>query len=418
MDLFDVDPWSSNKEIDKLNSSLFGAVSQTVKTSKSRGKPLTQERRASKKKQKKLKNIENKPGTKGKENVKIKINNKQGKDTNTSLKQGGKQPTKNEVKVKKQKKKKSTSSKVEVIETNHEDGQSASFTDFLNTDQGKGIGILKKKRKSSSKRNKYKHLDDFRKAQQQDVNGTKTNKSKVDIDISAKLNSPVTTFSRNLEKSQVNEERTNEVNRDEKNKVSKDPKTSDVHVPNKDSDSPKRRKKKKKLIRNEMKDIPEINDKGGSLGSSETQKKVKGKKRKQDTSNVSDLALAPKQKKIKSSINGEEKVTLVQAKPKNIVKISTLDKKQLKEALKKESESVKKEPNPKPKELPKTKKPLSLRDRMLEQLNSARFRYINEQLYTVPGHEVRSILTYPRMFSHQPFALLIDKSDSCKRFLQ
>ncbi len=37
----------------------------------------------------------------------------------------------------------------------------------------------------------------------------------------------------------------------------------------------------------------------------------------------------------------------------------------------------------------KDKKPLSLQERMMEKLNSARFRYINKQLYTSTGKEVK-----------------------------
>ena len=73
-----------------------------------------------------------------------------------------------------------------------------------------------------------------------------------------------------------------------------------------------------------------------------------------------------------------------------IAKKSTLNLSHLGEALKQQSPKNENKPNTKAKEIGKAKKKksLSLRDRMLEQLNSSRFRYINEQLYSVPGHEV------------------------------
>ena len=300
-------------------------------------------------------------------------------------------------KVKKSKGPKSVSTKVEVIDTNCEGNGSTSFTDFLNNeteDHGNGVGIIKKKRKSSSKRNKYKHLDEFRKTQRVEANDINAKLSKVDIDLSAKLNSQVL-VPHKTDKSQGNNNYEN----------------SKVASPSKTKNLPKKKKRKHSQKNNE--NVHKIDNEKESFQSENTdhtKKKLKPKKRKQDSSGIVDVAGAPKKKKSRTSEDSNKELVRANVdlagppkkkksrtteynntelvREQNSAKKSSMNVGQLKEALKQQSPKIEKEPNTKAKEITKAKKSLSLRDRMLEQLNSARFRYINEQLYTVPGHEV------------------------------
>ena len=390
MDLFDVDTWASDKKVDELNTQLFGAITQSTRT-KTKRKGAHRDTNETEKKEKKRRT--NKGGSRAINNgeeFKVKKKRKK-KDSATTEKAIQSLETKG--KVKKSKGLNTASSKVEVIDANYEGNESTSFTDILNTeteDHGKGVGVLKKKRKSSSKRNKYKHLDEFRETQREEANDTNAKLSKVDIDLSAKLNSQVLT-SHKTDKSQSN-------NNCENGKVASPGGIKDLSKKTKHSQKnnenvhkvDNEKKKKKKLPQQNNENVHKIdneNESSVSENSNHIKERIKSKKRKQDSSDGNDLLDPPKKKKSRTTeVENKEIVNSIsKQKP---VKKSSLNIRELKEALKQQSPKIEKEPNTKAKEITKAKKTLSLRDRMLEQLNSARFRYINEQLYAVPGHEV------------------------------
>ena len=402
MDLFDVDTWASDKKVDELNTQLFGAITQSTRT-QSKRKGAHGDTNVTEKKEKKTRNNKGRSRTiSNGEEFKVKRKRKK-KDSSATEK--AIQSSEIKGKVKKSKGPKSVSTKVEVIDTNCEGNGSTSFADFLNNeteDHGNGVGIIKKKRKSSSKRNKYKHLDEFRKAQRDEANDINAKLSKVDIDLSAKLNSQVL-VPHKTDKSQDN-------NNYENSKVTSPSKTKNLPKKKKTKHSQKNNENVHKIDNENVHKIDNEKESFQSENTDHTKKKLKQKKRKQDSSAVDDVAGAPKKKKSRTTEDSNKELVRASvdlAGPPKKKKSrttedsntelvreqysaskSSLNVSQLKEVLKQQSPKIEKEPHTKAKEITKAKKSLSLRDRMLEQLNSARFRYINEQLYTVPGHEV------------------------------
>ena len=441
MDLFDVDTWASDKQVDELNTQLFGAVTDLSTRTQSKRKDSHRDINVTEKKEKKKRN--NKDSSRNiKNGEESKVRKKRKNKENSATKKAN-QSSEIKKKVKKPKALKTASAKVEVIETHCEGNESTSFTDFLNAEPGdrrKGIGVLKKKRRSSSKNNKYKHLNEFRKALQEEANKINANESKIDIDLNAKLNSRVlvpqktdkTQGIKNYEDGQVvspsgkknksmkkkakhPQKNTENVHKTDNEKESfrsenidhskikiKHPQknTENVHKIDHEkesfrSENTDHSKRKIKHPQKNTENVHRIDNKKESFRSENTdnnKKKIKPKKRKQDGSGVDDLVDPPKKKKSRTTENGNKEIIRSMPKQKNAKK-STLDVSHLKEAIKQQSPKMENERNTKTKEISKAKKNknLSLRDRMLEQLNSSRFRYINEQLYTVPGHEVSTI---------------------------
>ena len=457
MDLFDVDTWASDKQIDELNTKLFGAVTDPSTRTQSKRKGSHLDINVTEKKEKKRR--DNKGSSKTINNGEESKVRKKRKNKENSVMKKANQSSEINRKVKKPKGLKAASAKVEVIETQFEGNESTSFTDFLNAEpggHGKGKGVLKKKRRRSSKKNKYKHLNEFRKSLQEEANEINANKSKVDIDLYAKLNSQVL-VPHKTDKYQGNKNYENgnvaspsRTKNKSKKKKAKHPQKKIENVDTMDNekesfrsentdhskrkkrlkkrkqdssnvddlvDPPKKKKSRttedsnKEIIRSMPKerkkrnqDGPDVDDlvdpsrKKKSRTTEDSNKEIirsmpkERKKRNQDGPDVDDLVDPPKKKKSRTAEDSNKEI--IRSMPKQeIAKKSTLNVSHLGEALKQQSPKNENEPNTKAKEIGKAKKnkSLSLRDRMLEQLNSSRFRYINEQLYSVPGHEVSII---------------------------
>ena len=409
MDLFDVDTWASDKQIDELNTKLFGAVTDPSTRTQSKRKGSRLDINVTEKKEKKRR--DNKGSSKTINNGEESKVRKKRKNKENSVMKKANQSSEINRKVKKPKGLKAASTKVEVIETHCEGNESTSFTDFLNAEpggHGKGKGVLKKKRRRSSKKNKYKHLNEFRKSLQEEANEINANKSKVDIDLYAKLNSQVLV-----------------PHKTDKYQGNKNYENGNVASPSRTKN--KSKKKKAKHPQKKIENVDTMDNEKESFRSENTdhsKRKKRLKKRKQDSSNVDDLVDPPKKKKSRTTEDSNKEIIrsmpkerknrkqdgsdiddlvdppkkkkdsnkeIIRSMPKQeIAKKSTLNVSHLGEALKQQSPKIENEPDTKTKEISKAKKnkSLSLRDRMLEQLNSSRFRYINEQLYSVPGHEV------------------------------
>ena len=417
MDLFDVDTWASDKQIDELNTQLFGAVTDASARTQSKRKGSHRDIDVTEKKEKKRR--DNKGSSKTINNGEESKVRKKRKNKKNSVMKKANQSSEINRKVKKPKGLKAASTKIEVIETHCEGNESTSFTDFLNAEpggHGKGIGVLKKKRRCSSKKNKYKHLNEFRKSLQEEANEINANKSKVDIDLYAKLNSQVLVphktdnhqGSKNYENGNVaspsgtkNKSKKKKAKHPQKNIENEDTMDNEkesVRSENTDHSKRKKRLKKRKQDSSNVDDLVDPPQKKKNRTTEDSNKEIirsmpkEKKKRNQDGSDVDDLVDPPRKKKSRTTEDSNKEI--LRSMPKQeIAKKSTLNVSHLGEALKQQSPKNENEPNTKAKEISKAKKNknLSLRGRMLEQLNSSRFRYINEQLYSVPGHEVSII---------------------------
>ena len=408
MDLFDVDTWASDKKIDELNTQLFGAVTDPSTRTQSKRKGSYRDINVTEKKEKRRNNKGSSKTINNGEESKVR---KKRKNKENSTTKKANQSSEITGKVKKTKRPKVASNKVEVIETHCEGNESTSFTDFLNAEpggHGKGIGVLKKKRRRSSKKNKYKHLNEFRKSLQEEANEINANKCKIDIDLNAKLNCQVL-IPHKTDKNQGNKNYENgnvaspsgTKNKSKKKKAkhpqknienlgTMDNEKESFRSENTDHSKRKKKLKKRKQGSSNVDDLVDPPQKKKSRTTEDSNKEIirsmpkERKNRKQDGSDIDDLVDPPKKKK-------DSNKEIIRSMPKQeIAKKSTLNVSHLGEALKQQSPKIENEPNTKAKEVGKAKKnkSLSLRDRMLEQLNSSRFRYINEQLYSVPGHEV------------------------------
>ena len=413
MDLFDVDTWASDKKIDELNTQLFGTVTDASARTQSKRKGSHRDINVTEKKEKRRNNKGSSKTINNGEESKVR---KKRKNKENSTTKKANQSSEITGKVKKTKRPKVASYKVEFIETHCEGNESTSFTNFLDAEpggHGKGIGVLKKKRRRSSKKNKYKHLNEFRKSLQEEANEINANKSKVDIDLYAKLNSQ-TLVPQKTDKNQGNKNYENGnvaspsgTKNKSKKKKAKHPQKNIENIDTMDNEKESFRSentdhsKRKKKLKKRKQDSSNVDDlvdrpkKKKSRTTEDSNKEIirsmpkERKKRNQDGSDVDDLVDPPKKKK--SSTTEDSNKEIIHSMPKQeIAKKSTLNVSHLGEALKQQSPKIENEPNTKAKEISKAKKNknLSLRDRMLEQLNSSRFRYINEQLYSVPGHEV------------------------------
>ncbi len=206
-------------------------------------------------------------------------------------------------------------------------------------------------RKKSSKKNKYKHLDEMRKAHQQTSEDVEKKLAKVDLDIGVKLG-----------KVDVAPTKIGECDSHEKVKK---------HLPkarkrkNADTmDTGTAVKKKKKRI---VEDTPD----NETIDSKRSHKKQKRKKDLRPKESYSTENLERLSNKV---------VENSRQKTKNVFG----DVSQLKTALAKDRDVDETVSQGKK----KNRRNQSLRDKMMEKLNAARFRYLNEQLYTVPGNEV------------------------------
>ena len=415
MGLFDVDTWASDKKIDELNTKLFGTVTDPSTRTQSKIRGSHRDINVTEKKEKKRR--DNKGSSKtiynGEES---KVRRKRKNKENSVTKKANQS---SERKVKKPKGLKAASTKVEVIETHCEGNESTSFADFLKAEpggHGKGIGVLKKKRRRSSKKNKYKHLNEFRKSLQEEANETNANKSKVDIDLYAKLNSQVLVphktdkhqGNKNYEngnvaspsgtKNKLKKKKAKHPQKNIENSGTIDNEKESFRLENTDHSKRKKKLKKRKQDNSNVDDLVDPPKKKKGRTTEDSNKEIirsmpkERQNRRQDGSDIDDL-VDPSRKKKSRTTEDSNKEIIRSMQKQEIAKKSTLNVSHLGEALKQQSPKIENEPNTKAKEISKAKKNknLSLRDRMLEQLNSSRFRYINEQLYSVPGHEVSII---------------------------
>lgn len=120
---------------------------------------------------------------------------------------------------------------------------------------------------------------------------------------------------------------------------------------------------------------------------------LKKKKHKEMKINEGDMEKAKKKTKNYKEIEFEEEVKVEEARKK---------KKKQKEIKVDEEADLEKAPS----------KSLSLKERLMEQLNSARFRYINEQLYTQTGQEAQEMFEEDEeafQVYHQGFQTQVNK---------
>ncbi len=202
-----------------------------------------------------------------------------------------------------------------------------------------GKGVLKRKRKKSSKKNKYKHLDEMHRLQNESVSGP----SKLDIDSSVKVNA-------NCLKSKV-----------------KEPENSDpaaVTAPDLFSCP------KAKRIKSGKQKMPQKSD--------------SSHKRKKSSSVENEADRVNKQKV--NNPNEDNYENNKSEKGHKSPKKTSFDTHSLKAALNKEQPTLS-DVSTKSK-----KKVVSLREKMEEKLTAARFRFLNQQLYTISGGEASCLI--------------------------
>ena len=416
MDLFAVDSWASDKTTDDLNTRLFGEIEVSHigpgKDKDSQKDNIVAKKVAKRKKKKpKASNVtaENEEFSPY-DNAKVRK-----KQVNNEITQEMtlKEPH-DSLGRRKEMKHKKGSAKAEVVETNWEENESPGFKGFLVIESDKeshGVGVLKKKRKTSSKKNKYKHLDEMRKAQRESA---MCGESKLDIDVNAKLNSRVINDHRN-EIKKANDEsispkkkkKLKAVDRMDNTKNSEDenlngnkkmPGTSgQKHGETKlkstkkrklasgnnrdqtfDTEIPRKRKKTKKVTVNADKlENNKLNSENDDQAFDDNEVLSKKKKNKKAGA--------------KTNTSGIEN-TKSTARPKTPKK-SSFNTSHLREALMRENQDIETQKDSSVKDRRKGKKEntMTLREKMMEKLNAARFRFLNEKLYTIPGHEVNII---------------------------
>ena len=379
MDLFAVDSWASDKATDDLNTSLFGEIHVPDKRKGSTIDKIANKKAAKREKKKRKKSV---VGCE-KEDISqfgktSRLKRKQEHADATSVRNS--KQSDGTVPKKKKKKTKKVNAEAEIVDTNCEGNDSPCFKKFLVTDSEKskqGGGVLKKKRKKSTKKNKYKHLDEIRKAHRESVG---VGENKLDVDINAKLNSKVTS-EQSIETNVVNE--------------------------NVDQERPLPKKKEKKKLKTvELKEcrqsnVSEDQDVMKKLSESSAEKPEekevkKSKKRRANNENVEndesqnlDNSIPRKKKKKGSSAtNTVDSENTKSDFPVKTSKKCAFNSSLLKEALMKENSKTHnlKENNQRNK-----RKNMTLKERMMEKLSAARFRHLNEQLYSIPGHEVSTV---------------------------
>ncbi|XP_052103242.1 ribosomal RNA-processing protein 8-like isoform X2 [Mytilus californianus] len=265
----------------------------------------------------------------------------------------------------------------------------------------------RKKKKNSSKKNKYKHLDEMRKAKTLSTNDgivhaeqttvakpIKTCKGKS----SQKKSNDEIVHSEHIKKSKgksPKKKSNNEIVQSEQTTgvFSEDVKTH-TRI-NKENSSQKKS--------NDVSKLQQSNKKAKELSKTEEPVKIvsEGKKslsdfekfkaHKTEKHNFRDDMQTKTNKKLPFKVSTLQKVLGDSSSSKDnsssTGKIETGSKSTVNQVDKKEKAEHNPEKDANTPEKDKHKPPISLRERMMDQLKSARFRYINEQLYTQTGSE-------------------------------